>query len=173
MSNDSVLISKGKWFERHDFTHVNPFDVLWKEYEHKLEQMLLLTSAIATSPVTEKQIIELLNNPLHAIDSTKQKHESISKSSSPPPVRIKSVIDVSGEVAEMLRIERCYMLPDGLAVEVTGSPVAPPTPHTFVQQQFNKAIELLEACSEDLFVSGDDADLETRIDEFIKKVKQS
>jgi hypothetical protein len=41
------------------------------------------------------------------------------------------------------------------------------------RQQLNTAIELLEACSEDLFISGDDAELETRVDEFIKSVKHS
>ena len=40
------------------------------------------------------------------------------------------------------------------------------------RQHFNKAIELLEACSEDLFLGfGDDAELEHRVDEFIKEVK--
>lgn len=39
------------------------------------------------------------------------------------------------------------------------------------KEQLNKAIELLEACSEDLFISGDDVELETRVDEFIKTVK--
>ena len=38
--------------------------------------------------------------------------------------------------------------------------------------QLSKAIELLEACSEDLYIgSGDDIELETRVDNFIKEVK--
>ena len=40
------------------------------------------------------------------------------------------------------------------------------------QDQFNKAIELLEACSEDLFLGfGDDIELEHHVDEFLKEVK--
>lgn len=46
------------------------------------------------------------------------------------------------------------------------------TPHP-VYKQLNKAIELLEACSEDLFLGfGADVELENRVDEFIKKAKQ-
>jgi len=39
------------------------------------------------------------------------------------------------------------------------------------QQQFNRAIELLEACSEDLFIADCDQALEAQVDEFIKEVK--
>ena len=42
-----------------------------------------------------------------------------------------------------------------------------PTPH----EQFNRAIELLEACSEDLFITGDDKELETQVDVFLKENK--
>lgn len=85
-------------------------------------------------------------------------------------IRIKSVIDVSNETAEVLRIERTYSLPDGLVIEVVDS-LTPPQPHTFVQQQFDRAIELLEACSEDLFITNTDEELENHIDTFLKEVK--
>lgn len=39
------------------------------------------------------------------------------------------------------------------------------------RKQFDRAIELLEACSEDLFISGDDKELETQIDVFLKENK--
>lgn len=38
------------------------------------------------------------------------------------------------------------------------------------RKQFNKAIELLEACSDDLMFSGNNTGLERQVDEFLKEV---
>jgi len=108
-----------------------------------------------------------------------QQLEINSRLSNPEPQRIKTVIDVTNAAAQMLEIKKVYSVPDGLVIEVVNSPLnreplpmqQPVVMVSAKRQQLNTATELLEACSEDLFISGDDAELEARVDKFLKEVK--
>jgi len=151
MSNDSVLIPYGKWLRNKKLIDAPMSKIiveLWIDYEHEVTEKLRLAGSLLTRP---------------------------------EPQRIKTVIDVTNAAAQMLEIKKTYSVPDGLVIEVVNSPLnreplpiqQPVVMVSAKRKHLNTAIELLEACSEDLFISGDDAELEARVDKFLKEVKQS
>jgi len=150
--SDSVLIPKDEWMKKRGFSLMGAtaFDKLWGEYEIQTEALLRMQRAVLERPITATEIKErerlFFANEVALSTVNKGEYED------------GLMCERSGKNTESM--ERCELIAfigmlDGLATDR--------------QHGLDKAIELLEACTEDLFIEGCDKQLEDAVDKFLSE----